>query len=411
MIHQKVKKIEMENRYSDNPPHASIRVWGAVTSIALGTFALVTSEFLPVGLLTKISSDLQVSEGAAGLMVTMPGVVAAFAAPLLTVATGRLDRKVVLCILTAVIVASNLLAALAPDLVTMLGARILLGIGVGGFWSFAAGLGVRLVPEQSAGRATSIILAGISIGTVFGVPAGAIIGDLAGWRSAFVATGLFSVAVLIAQAFLLPSLPVTQRVELRTLPGLFKIPAAPAGLFITVLLITGHFAGYTYLRPLLEQVPSMSSELIATMLLVYGVSGFVGNFVGEAAIRRSLKGALVWSATAIGIVLVAAPHLASGPLSSFIIVAVWGTAFGAVPLCLQTWMMRSTVGSTEGGLALFISVFQLALASGATIGGVVVDGSGIAAAVTFGGCLSLATAIFVFLSKYGTRTFSATAAE
>lgn len=157
---------------ADNPDSAfasgkpPLHAWAAVASIAMGTFALVTTEFLPVGLLTGISADLQVTEGTAGLLITMPGVVAAFAAPLLTIAAGRIDRRFVLWLLTAIIAVSNIVAALSPNLAVMLMARILLGIGVGGFWAFAAGVGVRLVPAGSAGRATAIILAGISIGTV-----------------------------------------------------------------------------------------------------------------------------------------------------------------------------------------------------------------------------------------------------
>lgn len=225
---------------------------------------------------------------------------------------------------------------------------------------------------------------------------------MAGWRSAFVVAGLFSAAVLLAQFVLLPSLPVERGVDFRTLPALFSIPMARVGLVATVLLITGHFAAYTYLRPLLEQTPDMDKNLIAALLLVYGVGGFVGNFIGEAAIRRSLNGTLSWTAIAIGIALAATPFLVDGPLSAFALVAVWGAAFGAVPLCLQTWMMRATAGSIEGGLALFISIFQLALALGAATGGLAVDGFGTHAALLLGGALSLATAAFIHLARAGT---------
>ena len=161
---------------------AGLRAWLAVTSIAVGTFAMVTTEFLPIGLLTAIAGDLGVSEGTAGLMVTVPGIVAAITAPVVTVAAGSIDRRILVVLLTALIVLSNVVAWLTPTFTIMLLGRVLLGLCVGGFWTFAAAIGRRLVPEASGGRATALIIAAISVGTVVGVPAGAMIGELASWR-------------------------------------------------------------------------------------------------------------------------------------------------------------------------------------------------------------------------------------
>ena len=152
------------------------RAWWAVASVAVGAFALVTTEFLPVGLLSDIAGEMKVSSGTAGLLVTIPGLVAAVAAPVLTVAAGRTNRRVVLLSLTAMFIVSNFMTALAPNFSVLLISRFFLGIGVGGFWTFAVSVGRQLVREQSRGRATAVILAGISVGTVCGVPAGALIG-------------------------------------------------------------------------------------------------------------------------------------------------------------------------------------------------------------------------------------------
>jgi predicted MFS family arabinose efflux permease len=153
--------------------------------MAVGTFATVTTEFLPIGLLTSIAEGLHVSEGTAGLMVTTPGIVAALAGPGLIVLSGRLDRRAVLLALSALLVVSNLLAAFAPNFATMLVARFFLGLCVGGFWTFAPSATTHLVPHALLPRAMSFVLAGISVATVFGVPAGALLGNLAGWRAAF----------------------------------------------------------------------------------------------------------------------------------------------------------------------------------------------------------------------------------
>src|SRR5476649_191359 len=170
--------------------------WLAVASVALGAFALVTTEFLPVGLLPSIAAELHVTEGVAGMMVTIPGLVATVAALAVPLAAGKSDRRYVIIGLMALLAISNGIVALSSSFALTLFGRALLGIGVGGFWAIGGALGNRLVPAASAARATAIIFAGISLGTVAGVPAGALIGELAGWRMAFGVAGAVAVLVL-----------------------------------------------------------------------------------------------------------------------------------------------------------------------------------------------------------------------
>lgn len=131
--------------------------WPAVVSIAAAAFCLVTTEFLPIGLLSRLANDLSVSEGVAGLSVTAPGLVAALVAPLITIFSGKTDRRVIILWLTLVVVASNLIATLAPNFAVFLAGRLLLGLAVGGLWSFAVAVGRRLVSESAGARATSVI--------------------------------------------------------------------------------------------------------------------------------------------------------------------------------------------------------------------------------------------------------------
>jgi predicted MFS family arabinose efflux permease len=168
--------MNQAERYHDSLHHRSaLKSWLAVLAVALGAFVFVTSEFLPIGLLTQISAGLHVSDGIAGLMVTIPGLVATFAAPLMTIGAGRVDRRILMLGLTGLLVASNLTSALASNFAMMLAGRVMFGISVGGFWTIAVTLGSRLVPKPMMTRATAIIAAGISIATVLGVPAGTLI--------------------------------------------------------------------------------------------------------------------------------------------------------------------------------------------------------------------------------------------
>ena len=109
--------------------------WLAVLSVGIGSFALVTTEFLPVGLLPSIAAELRISEGTAGMMVTLPGIIAAFAAILVTIGIGKADRRYVIAGLTTTLIVSNLIVAFSDSFTLILLARALLGVGVGGFWA------------------------------------------------------------------------------------------------------------------------------------------------------------------------------------------------------------------------------------------------------------------------------------
>jgi predicted MFS family arabinose efflux permease len=364
-----------------------------VASIAGGTFLLVTTEFLPIGLLTAMAKGLDVPSGQAGLTVTIPGVVAAVAAPALTIAARRLNRRIVLLALTALIIASNIVVAAAPNFSFLLSGRVLLGVGVGGLWSFAIAAGRRLVPEASGARATSIISAGIGIGTVVGVPAGAMIGDWAGWRMAFAGTAVFGVAVLIAQLALLPTLPARQAISARRLFAMVHVPRARLGLVVATFVAGGHFVAYTFLELFLRQVPQFDQGMLGVALITYAVAGIIGAFAGEIAAKRGTRGAFVGVALLLGISVLLAAAFGDNGVLALILITLWGLAFGAVPVCNQIWMYEAAPELYEGGSALVVTVFQFALALGALLGGVLVDEAGVATAFAVSGFLSIAGAV------------------
>ncbi|MET0281403.1 MAG: MFS transporter [Steroidobacteraceae bacterium] len=369
--------------------------WLAVASLSVSTFASVTTEFLPVGLLTNIAAGLSITAGQAGLMVTTPAVVGAFAGPLLIIAARQLDRRIVLLSLSALLFVSNLLAALAPNLMTILVARAMLGLCVGGFWTFAPSATGHLVPEHLQPRAMSYILAGISVAMVAGVPAGAMIGNAFGWRAAFGASSALAAAVLLLQLFVLPSLPPARAIQPRELLVPLTSPAARVGLLVALLLVAGHFAGYTYLRPMLDQIFRLSADSAATLLLVYGAAGFLGTFIGGRLLERSVRGTSMLAALMIAAVLLLSGLAGGGVIAASVATLVWGTAFGLVPVSMTTWMLRALPESPESGQALLVTAFQVAIASGALVGGIVVDASSISGALLLGGGLALLSALLM----------------
>jgi predicted MFS family arabinose efflux permease len=352
--------------------------------VALSASVFCSAEFLPVGLLRFVSASLGVSEGTAGTMVTAPGVLAAIAAPLVTVAIGNQDRKRVLLGLGLLLVLSNLLGLLAPNYGTLLLGRVLFGVGLGGFWAIGVGLGGRLVPAESAGKATSIIFAGVSIGMLVGGAAGALIGETLGWRAAFGVSLLLSLVAVAAQAVYLPSLRVEQRVRARDLLGIAMTRDGRMGLIAMLLVLSGQFATYTYITPLLAQTSAFSGKVIPSILLGYTVIGMLGNFLGGAGPGRDVKTTLATAMLFIAIPVALLPFVATSQPGTLALLALWGIAYGAMPVALQIWMVRAAPNASEGAMALFVANFQVSIALGSFVGGLVVDQLGLNQAMVFG---------------------------
>jgi predicted MFS family arabinose efflux permease len=354
------------------------RGWIAVLSVSLGSFVLVLSEFLPIGLLPAIAADLRISVGTAGLMVVATGLLGAIGAPAVTVLTSRVDRRIVLWSLTALLVVADVLGAMAPNLGVLIVARMLLGLAIGGFWSIGAGIASRLVRESAVIRATSFITAGVSVATVVSLPLGAFVSSVSTWRTAFlIGAGLGAVA-LVLQLVLLPRIPALQRVRFRTLGGLLAVPRARVGLIATALAFIAQFSAYTYVAPFLGQLVRVSPSTITVALLAFGVAGIVGNFVAGITLSRNVTATLAVTKIALALAVVSLPLLAWSVPGVFALLVVWGFVWGALPLGLQTWMSQAAPEASDGSLALFVTTIQLAISAGSIIGGLGVGTLGIA---------------------------------
>ncbi|MGW4771234.1 MFS transporter [Nocardia sp. NPDC004278] len=385
-VHDVAKTVSPQA--SSMPELSTLRGWLGVCAVAAGTFAVVTAEMLPVGLLTPISAALRVTEGTAGLALTVTGLVAAVAAPLLTSGFGRFDRRWVVCALLAVLVLGNLAAAWSPIFAVLVVGRVLVGIGMGGVWAMAAAVAVRLVPPESAGTATSVVFSGVAIASVLGIPAGTFLGALAGWRSAFVAAGLLALLVLLMLAALLPSLPADRAVSLRGVLRLSGNPRVRTGLFIVAFLVTGHFAAYTYIRPILEDLAHAHPAMIGALLLIYGIAGILGNFVAGNYVVRAPRGTLLIISAVLSASVLALLTISGSLIVAALLMVVWGLAYGGVSVSSLSWFVASAPSRREGASALLTTVFNAAIAFGALLGGLLADRLGITAVLWLGGALA-----------------------
>ncbi|WP_205325310.1 MFS transporter [Glycomyces sp. YM15] len=369
--------------------------WPAVVSVATGIFAIVTTEILPIGLLTSIGAGFAITDGMAGLMMTMPGLLAAVAAPLVTVATARFDRRAMLCALILLLALANFLAAAATDYWLLLLSRVLVGVTIGGFWSIGAGLANRLVPPAAVGRATAVIFSAVPLGSVLGVPAGTFIGEIAGWRTAFVVMGVLSTAVLAALALTVPKLPPERPTRLSELGRMLRGTGTRFALALTFLIVAAHFGAYTYVTPFLEDVTSAGPATVTVVLLVYGAAGMIGNFLCGATVSRYPRATFAAVATAIAASTLLLPVLGDGLFGAIALLTLWGVSYGGVPVCSQTWFAKSAPRSIEASSVLFTASFQATIAVGALAGGVVVDRASPAAIMSLSGVVAAFAAVIV----------------
>ena len=380
----------MNSSSSTRPEPAARRPWLAVSAVGLATFSVVTTEMLPVGLLTSIAGSLGTSMGRAGLMLSLPALLAALFAPLVVMAAGGMDRRRILCGLLALLVLANLASALAPSLIWLLAARVLVGFCMGGIWAIAGGLAARLVPQASMGLATSIIFGGVAAASVLGVPLGALIGDFAGWRWAFGGMAGFSALVLALHVAVLPALPATGSANLRQFSHQLANRRLQAGLALTLLLVAGHFMSFTFVRPLLLTVSGFDAQWMSALLLAYGIAGIAGNFLaGIIAARRTVPSL---AAIAMGLLLAPVLFLSVGdsPTGGGAVLLVWGLAYGGVSVGLMTWMMQAAPRAVEIATALYVGVFNIGIALGSWAGGQLVDGWGLHATLWLSGGLAAA---------------------
>lgn len=358
--------------------------WGAVLTLTLSVFGLVTAEFLPVSLLTPISNDLGITPGAAGQTITTTAIVAAFAGPGVVIGTRKFDRRLTVLALTMLLVLSTLIAAMANGLFMLLTARFLLGIGLGGFWAMSAALAMRLAPADKLPRAMALIMAGVSGATVLAAPLGAWIGATMGWRMAFFLAAGLGVVALIGQFVALPKMPPAGHAGLGTLVALLRRPLLRLCFIAMIFMIGGHFAGFTYIRPYLELVPHLNVDQISLTLLAYGVAGFIGTALGGMVIEKrgprfsiTLWGSLMAAAAVVMAVGGQSPSVAIAG------VAFWGLAFGAIPVSIQNYITSVAGDEAESAGALMLTTFQIAISSGAILGGVLIEGLGPIAVIVF----------------------------
>ncbi|SDV47252.1 MFS transporter [Chitinasiproducens palmae] len=371
--------------------------WMAVFSMAVGVFALLTAEYLPASLLTPLAAGFGVSEALAGQAVTVTALVALLAGLLVPGLTRRLDRRVVLLSFTMLMIASNVLVALSSSVAVLLAMRVLLGIALGGFWSMAAAVAMRLVPARSVPRALSIIFSGIAVGAVVAVPLGSYLGGLFGWRSAFAAAAAVGVATLLFQWLTLPRMAARGPVRTVSVAALLRRPGIGIGITGCMLAHTGQYALFTYIRPALESALRLDVNALSLMLLGFGVANFIGTLLAGWLLERSLHRTMVIMPALVGVAALGMVILPVHLPGMVLLVALWGVAFGGVPVAWSNWVARAVPDQAESAGGMVVASVQSSIAAGAAAGGVMFGLGGIAGVFVTAGVVMLLAALVIAL--------------
>ncbi|WP_210131332.1 MFS transporter [Stenotrophomonas rhizophila] len=355
----------------------------ALFALTLGAYAIGTTEFVIVGLIPTIAADLGVSLPSAGLLVSLYALGVAVGAPVLTALTGRVPRKTLLVALMVLFTLGNVIAWMAPSYGSLIVARVLTGLAHGVFFSIGSIIATSVVPKEKAASAIAIMFTGLTVALVTGVPLGTFIGQHLGWRATFLAVAALGVVALIGSLLFVPR--NLQRSEPATFGQQLSVLAQPRLLLvyaITALGYGGTFLSFTYLASILQDVTGFSPNAVSGVLLVYGVSVAIGNlWGGRLADRRGPIPALKLIFGLLALVLFALTFTAYNTwLVLLTVLALGAVAFGNVP-GLQVYVVkqaqRFAPQAADVASGLNIAAFNVGIAMGASLGGLVVDHLGL----------------------------------
>ncbi|UYP20890.1 MFS transporter [Rhodococcus sp. Z13] len=359
-------------------------------ALALGGFGIGTTEFVAMGLLPEIAASVGVSEPTAGHVVSAYAAGVVVGAPLIATIAARVPRRTLLVALMVAFTLGNAATVLAPNYGLLVASRFVAGLPHGAYFGVAALVAAHLAGPGRRAQAVALVMTGLSVANVVGVPAASWLGMALGWRSAFVLVAVIGAATVAALAAWVPSLsiPTTSvRIEL----GALKSARVWLTLATAVIGFGGVFAVYTYISTTLTDVAGVPKSLVPVALMLFGLGMVAGNMVGGRLADRAVVPAVFATVTALAVLLAVFVAAAHNPYTAFLLVFGLGMGCAAVGPALQVRLMDVAEDAQTLAASLHHAAFNLANAFGAWIGGVVIAaGLGYTAPAAVGVVLALA---------------------
>ncbi|TLS41278.1 MFS transporter [Streptomyces montanus] len=365
----------------------------AVYVLGLSVFALGTSEFMLSGLLPAIADDMNVSIPRAGLLISAFAIGMVVGAPLLAVATLRLPRRTTLISLITIFGLGQIAGALAPTYAVLFASRVISALACAGFWAVGAAVAIAMVPVNARARALAVMIGGLSIANVLGVPAGAFLGEHLGWRSAFWAVAAASAIALVGVVTLIPAIPVPdEKPQLGRELRIYRDPQTWLTISLIAFAAGGVFCTFSYLAPLLTDVAGLAEGWVPTVLALFGIGALIGTTIGGRIADAHLFGVLLSGISASTVLLIT---LALFGQYAFVAVALslllGVSAFYTAPALNARMFNVAGAAPTLAG-ATTTAAFNLGNTGGPWLGGAVIDAGFGYASTAWAGAVLMVTA-------------------
>lgn len=368
--------------------------WLPVISLTFATFIFNTSEFIPIGLLTDIARDFDITESKAGMLITAYAWVVAAASLPLMLAFSRTENKKLLLGVVALFVSSHILSGISASYGMLMLSRAGVACSHAVFWSIVTPVAVKVAPEGKRSAALSLTVTGSSVAMIVGLPLGRAIGLMVGWRVTFLIIGAVAAAVFIIIAAVLPKVPSEGNVSVRELPALLRTPGLVPTYVLTALMITGHFTAYSYIEPFLGQTVGLSAGTVTLVLSGFGIVGIIGSYFFSRHYDRHPDVFVLLAILGIPAFVLLLGPAAMNPAAAVAVCLCWGLAINSYNLTFQSRILQIAPQGTEIAMSIYSGIYNVGIGTGALVGGTVCAGPGTGYIGYVGGAIAVAAAVW-----------------
>lgn len=345
--------------------------------LALGAFGIITTEFGVIGIMPTIAKEFNVSIDTAGWLLSGFALTIALTGPFSVMLTSKINRKLMMCLVLAIFVLSNIMSALAPNFTVLMIARILPAFLHPVFWAVATVAASKQVEPKDAPKAVSVVLGGLSVAAVLGVPITTYVAELYNWQASFLLSGLINLIAFAGLVAFIPSMPVKENVTPENQLKVLRKPQLWINLGATLIMIAGMFATFGYLAEYLGKISHMSGAHISLMLLLFGTTGIVGNWLTGIALSKNVL--LTTRVFLLSLVVVHMMAYTFGGLfvPMAIIISIWGFIHTGGFLIGQTRSTSEAPEAPELAASLMVSFGNAGVTLGSLLGGFIIINYGI----------------------------------
>jgi predicted MFS family arabinose efflux permease len=349
----------------------------SLLTMAMAAFITILTEALPAGLLPQMAQGLGVSEAWVGQTVTLYAIGSLVAAIPLTAMTQGMRRRPLLLAAIAGFAVANTATMLSSSYALTMVARFLAGVSAGLLWALLAGYAARLVPEHQQGRAIAIAMVGAPLALSLGVPAGALLGPLVGWRVCFGAMSVLALLLMVLVRLKVADFPGQTSEQRLSLRRVFGMPGVRSVLFVVLASVLAHNILYTYIAPFLAKAGM--AERTDLVLLVFGVTSLLGIWIVGVLIDRHLRALVLASMLLFGLAALSLGVAGEIPVVVYAAVGIWGVAFGGAGTLLQTALAKTAGDAADVAQSMLVTAWNIAIAGGGLVGGVLLARLGVGA--------------------------------